>query len=402
MIEVAIVGRGTIGVATLLKFMSYCKNEPIPMYLTMSYDPNIPVTKVGETTTFKIVDLLEDLFGEEQTKDILKECGATTRKGTEFTWLNNPERNFNIDYGSIGVHFDSEKFCDTVIEYIQKDYPEVEFLHKNWGEGRIIIPENEKRNIDLLIDCRGTPSKGDAVWSNDYVLPNFTSVNSVLIYQDEVETKEEEQYTGNVFHDMGWMFKIPLKHRTAYGFLYNNQINTKEEAKKHFEEIVPQIKDKKLVEFSWEYYYRKRALQDRVLYMGNRLFFFEPAQAIPIHFYLRFLDYILKEYHWNNRLQYDLAEGWVNKVYMDFLDSVYCLTAFNYAGDMEIDSEFWNTKREEAKEVLKNSSHYEKQLLEYQEGRTEFLELFTHSSDLMKKYADGLKIQVPKEKENEQ
>lgn len=392
MITISVIGRGTIGVSALLSCMALSKEEHLPIKLTISYDPTIPVTRVGETTTWKTLSLLKTLFGEKQTKEILKECGATYRKGTKFNWIKIKNRDFEIPYDgeSVGVHFDSKKFCDTVLDYVQKDYPEVSFLHKKWQHGRIVD------NSDLVIDCRGTPTKENVFYSNDYVIPNFKSVNSALIYQDEVENLNNEDYTGSIFHDMGWMFKIPLKHRTAYGFLYNNEINTKKEAREYFEKLKPETKDKELVEFSWNWYYRKRVLENKVMYMGNSLFFFEPAQAIPIHFYSTFLEKAIRRYCINYKQDYRLTESVINKMYLDLVDSAYCLLVWNYAGDLQIDSKFWNIKKEEANTVLKYSEQYKKQLLKYQKGETTFLELFTHDSDLMREYAEGFRIQVKK------
>jgi hypothetical protein len=108
-------------------------------------------------------------------------------------------------------------------------------------------------NFDYVIDCRGTPSQ-EELNSDLYEKNVFQSVNSAILYPDF--TKYDEPFTSTHFHEQGWMFGVPLQHRKAWGYLYDKNITSHEDASEHFAKLKG-IDTTNLRRFNWEPYYKK-------------------------------------------------------------------------------------------------------------------------------------------------
>ena len=92
------------------------------------------------------------------------------------------------------------------------------------------------------------------------------------------------------------MFGVPLSFRKAFGYLYHDALTSDEEAIADFSKI-KNIDANTCRKIKWQQYYKNNAMEGRILYMGNRLYFFEPHQAIPLHYYVfltsKFLNAII-------------------------------------------------------------------------------------------------------------
>jgi len=83
----------------------------------------------------------------------------------------------------------------------------------------------------------------------------------------------------------GWTFVIPnTNNTTSHGYLYNQDITSKDNAIKNFKK---QFKfDGEVEGFSFKQYLAKEPIKDNVILSGNRLFFLEPLEATAVQTYL--------------------------------------------------------------------------------------------------------------------
>jgi len=375
-----VVGAGSIGTLALLETILRIKYEEKlnSATVTLIHDPNQPKISVGESSTLCIPDNIINIFGQDKGNEILQECKITLRNKSKIFWHSN---NFDIDYqqmGGVGIHFDSSVFSDVVISKC------LEFDFVNVIEKRIDIDEI-KQEYDFIFDCSGRPSKEEL--DKDYIQPKFSSVNSVLLYPHFKEYNED--FTSQISHKNGWMFGVPLQHRKAYGYLYNNTITTEEEARDEFKKLIPfQEEVRKL---SWDYYYRKRLIDDNIMYLGNRLYFFEPAQAIPIHFYHSRISSFFTKYLIEGEINNEGIEN-LNTEYNYYVRTVLDLIALNYVGSIQ-DSPFWNTTKEKAKQHLFSSQSFQTWLRDVKDYNI-ILPYSSHSGEIMRKYIEGYRINL--------
>jgi len=375
--QIGIIGAGTVGALTLLSVISEFKkagklNE---IMVTLFHDPNKPKVSVGESSTYKVLHLLKDVFGEDLSSKILEDCNSTLRTKTKFFWKEATGEDFQINYDDHGVHFNSSLFSDLIIKYAS-NLPFVNIVEKN---------VNKKLDLDLIFDCSGTPDD----WDN-YIKPEFNSVNTVLLYPHMKEYNEN--FTSSVWTKNGWMFGVPLKHRKAYGYLYNNTITDHKNALQDFKEIAPFIEEDKVRKLDWQFYYRKNIIEENTVYLGNKLFFFEPAGALPLHFYSIMVGHVVEDFIKNS---YKISQYFIrnqNETYKTDIVDMLDLIAFNYVGQVKEETNFWKKTKEKALSHLKKSEHFQNWLSEIPDGYIDGY--WTHPGQTMKEYGEGYKINL--------
>lgn len=354
-LKIGIIGAGTASSIGLLAFYKRMQDLNFPNVETVLInDPAIPITHVGESASALVFRLLYDLFEFEPTED-LEPIDGTLRWCSKYFWEDASGKNFSIKYGAPpGLHVNSQKFSSWVIEKITnkfKSHSNVEdhiLEIKQETRGVKVIGSNRTYEFDYIIDCTGTPPAHE-LDSSLYNAPNFTGVNSVILYQDMKEYNE--MHTSAYVHENGWMFGVPLTFRKAFGYCYNNQITTEAEAIEKFSDL-KKINANECRRFSWRQYYRTNAIDGKILYLGNRLYFFEPHQALPLHYYaiivFTFVDMLLE----------NSTKDQLNQFHNDSIETLQNLIALNYAGKNAIDSKFWNYTKPLAIQRLKNSQEF--------------------------------------------
>lgn len=403
-INIGILGGGTAGAVNLVALLYHIRSpefvrQQVKIKLTCIHDPKIPVTQVGESVTPTVCFTLLDALKFNILQD-LPPIDGTLRFGARYFWDKQNGQTFDIPFTSPGLHVNSEKFSYKVIDMALKEFPNVIDLKLdrvlNYTQDKdsvTVFCENETFNFDYIIDCMGTPSKEELA-GELYTTPDIETVNSVMLYPDFTET--HEIYTSSYVHDNGWMFGVPLTHRKAYGYLYNRDITSHEEAGRHFAELKG-IDTEPLRKISWKHYYRKKVIDRRVLTSGNRLYFFEPHMTLPLHFYnmigLDFLTKIVKTQNDVGRINSEM-----NKGYADAMDKIQDLIALNYAGECRIKSPFWEETNEKAKQRLRDSDRWQHWLKTSENTIQGF---FIHPQRVMSEYINGYKIDLKELKRKE-
>jgi hypothetical protein len=360
--RICVIGNGTIGAISLLNLctLTRCLNsKQIEIYCL--YNPDKPHLEIGEGSSSMLTNLLMQSIDFNIATD-LDSTDWTLKWGVKLDWKKANSKNFWITHRTPGIHLDSKSFGTYVLKTIKKLYKNVTEIHDNVQKieqsltNVNIVCDKKNYVFDYVFDCQGTPAL-EKINSNDYNIPEFQAVNTVIAYQDF--KKYNEQYTTMQVHNNGWMFGVPLKYKKTWGYLYNNQITTKEEAIKGFLKIKKNINIKKIKTFSWNQYYKKTALDGRVLTLGSKLFLLDPSGAIPLHYNQQLVTYFLSKVFDPYNLFYKDIVDEVNTFHSGNMQTIQDLIALNYSGKSNIKSIFWKKSRTNAIQKLKNSQYFQ-------------------------------------------
>lgn len=413
--RVAIIGGGSAGMvcaATLLGNSQNFKTE-----LTLITDPNIPPVRVGESMSPTLLTMMHQVLGVLSLDNSCKsfeDMNIMTRVGTRHTWENNTNPSFDVNYDMFSIHFDSASFISFARKRLKELYP-----YNEINETIKSISQNENEAIahgndgdytfDFIIDCRGFPTKQDYD-SDEYKFPEFDTVNSLLVFQHH--HPYTHQYTDVTLHRNGWQFGINTAQRKAFGYLYNKDITTQDEALQHYLTLnknVP-IVESEVKSLSWRFFSAKKAIDNRVIKMGNKLYFYEPVQGIPLHHYCIFtliiIDYMATKHFnidWNYRMTLgDFLDDWhtytpedaVNQYHNVIMNRYFEIVCTNYIGN-RMDSDFWNiTSRNSMSRLMKSPGFID--FARKVTSENEYPNLYIHPGIIIKQYMKGLQVDFHK------
>jgi len=392
--KIGIVGSGTASAVSLLKiFEQLEKHQCKHVDVFCIYDPNIPITTVGESTSSLLPILLYNVANFSITEE-MQHFDGTLRWGTRYYWKDANDTEFFVKNGIPGLHVNSEKFSRFVINRLDEIYENFSQIHGNVSSMTqdaykvTAVIDDVEHKFDFLIDCRGNPTE-EELNSGAYSFPQFETVNSVILYPDFKEYNED--ITSAYVHEDGWMFGVPLTHRKAFGYLYNKNFTSHEEASEKFAKLKG-IDTINLRRFSWRQYYKNTAMDGRIMSMGNRLQFFEPAQALPLHYYINLtMEFISRII--NNNLDVHKMNIQLNFDHRKNIEGMQNLIALNYCGSCNIKSPFWEYATINSRKRLKNSQQFQQYLRDCE--KSEKIEIYWwHNAQLMKEYIDGFGIKL--------
>jgi len=282
--KITILGRGNAGCFTALHYGYYTRNLKNTS-IELIYDPDISPEKVGQATQLDPPDLLWKALGINWYDNPID---ATPKFGILYeNWGKKNDKVFHpFPYGEVSLHYDPVKLQEVILK---SGYFSVQEKH---------IDNYEQIDSDYIFDCRGKPSGN---WDDYEKLTN--PVNAVLL--GEGKSKEcDINWTRAVATPDGWTFVIPNTTKTnSYGYLYNDEITSTEEASTNFEKLFSLAEqgiylDEKVDNFKFKNYVAKNPIiDDRIILGGNRLFFLEPLETTATTAYLywtrRTFDWII-------------------------------------------------------------------------------------------------------------
>ena len=333
--KIAILGAGSAGILTTGCILKDFKNRGIDCEVTHVFDPNIPILGVGESTTsevtFAIGQAFDFIFATEA-----KELNSTTKYGTHYIDWRENDIIFPFQSGYHAVHFDARDFAKMGLERLKKLYPNYKLLNAN-------VEYEDLDEYDYVIDCRGRPTDFTDYKECDLIL------NSALVYDDPEPS--DFGFTRHVAHKYGWMFVIPLQHRTSHGLLYNDKFATRFEA----EEELMRITSAKLCDrenfrtFNLKPYYCKKTINGRILKSGNRAVFFEPMSANSLYMAVKNAQ-IHSQY-----IRGEITQDEANKLCVLNYRAVEDLINLIYHGGSIYENEFWEWAKDRASNNLKET-----------------------------------------------
>jgi hypothetical protein len=332
--NIAVIGKGTSSIITTLVLLKKGHN------VTIFYDPQTPHINVGESTTPLFANLVYESLGLSIHK--LVDLGIFSYKmGINFVnWGCGNTFHNNFPGSNIANHFETKPFNKFIHDYLESNNI-VKYVPERVDEysltNNIVILNG--RSFDFVVNCAG--------WEHDenYIDPIFETVNSAILFVDELEYTNT--HTLHLATEDGWQFGLPFPQKNIFkcGYLYNNNYTSEEDACK---KISREIYEK----FSWKPRYSKELIKNPwVALNGNRLFFFEPLQALSLHYTITFAEFIasyLDEPTQDNfnRINYDYHyEIWQYQLSL----------AYHYQFGSIHETEFWKDKKTKALEIMKHN-----------------------------------------------
>ena len=263
--KITILGRGNAGCLAALHYGYYTRNLK-NVFIELIYDPDISPEKVGQASLLFLPEFLWKALALNWYDNPIE---GTPKLGILYeNWGSKNEKvmhPFPLD--RVALHYSPTKLQELILK---SGYFSVQEKH---------VDSYEEIDSDFIFDCRGKPADN----SDDYE-ELINPLNSVLL--GEGKSKEADiNWTRAVATPDGWTFVIPnTTQTTSYGYLYNDEITSTEEATANFEKIfslgkqgVHQAEISKL-KFS-NYLAKQPIIDNRIILGGNRLFFLEPLEA---------------------------------------------------------------------------------------------------------------------------
>lgn len=354
--RIGVIGLGSAGIFTLCHLLTYLRKD---VEIVSIHDPKINIVGIGESTNPAFLSALE----EAVNFNIIDhgEClDATPKFGTRYkNWRTNPIVNPLIG-GSFAIHFNTYKLKDFIMPRLRSRFSNfkekhgnVEFL-ENQGHTVKMILDGKEEFFDYIIDCRGFPKD-----YSDYTICDIP-VNHCLVHN--IREPGNWNYTGHRATRNGWMFEVPLQSRQSYGYLFNDQIVSKEEALEDFSrEIGVDKNDLDNIEYCFKSYYCNKAFDGRILKNGNSVTFFEPMFANSLWIYNSVIRYFLDYLH-NKQITPDD----VNKEIAKLGDQVEHMIYYFYHGGSTYDSKFWDHAVSNAKKKLSVNTNLKRCIEEFE------------------------------------
>ena len=397
--KMVIVGGGTAGWIAAATIGNIFKNTELKIELVESDD--IGIVGVGEATIPPLITILESLGVD--LVDFIKETQASFKLGIKFEdWKDVGESYFH-PFGTVGqkingydfyqcwlkaqaegddtplmahspesVLSDQGKFflpheaqntplarafyalhLDSALagKYLRKFAEKIGVIrtegmvkqvkqHDNGDIASVILKSGQEISADFFIDCSGfkgllieeTLKTGYESWAH------YLPCNKAVTVQTK-NVGDTLPYTISKAQPAGWMWKIPLQHRTGNGYVYCDKYVSDEQAKQTLLDNIDgePLMAPRTIPFTTGM--RNKSWVNNCLSLGLAQGFIEPLESTAIHLVSKTIAFFIRMFPTKDRNQTVIDE--YNHVVRadyeeirDFLVLHYCKTSRN-------DSEFW-------------------------------------------------------------
>ena len=347
--KLAIIGVGSAGILSLCHFLS---NMDETWEITSIHNPSKKIQGIGESSNPSFLNALERGLGFEIVKDLDK-LNGTLKFGTKYTDWRSHEFINPLLGGFMALHFDTHSLYSFAMGRLTNRWGNkfkiikgnVNKVENNKDEVKLKI-DNIDHSFDFVIDCGGTPKSFKSYKMGESLL------NTCLVHNTEPSSEPELKHTGHIATKNGWLFRVPLKTRTSYGYMYNTTITTDKEAKKNFSDTIGiPVKDLQKIKYKFKPYYTEKALEGRVLKNGNAVAFFEPMFANSLFIY----DTVNREF-WEHLVGAKQNIDKVNKNIVALATNTLSLIAFHYLGGSTYSTKFWRRAKKWGKKETQKSN----------------------------------------------
>ena len=331
--KLSIIGKGTAGIIAVNHFASYTQDDELE--IECYYDSSKPEQTVGEGTTVDFPQTLNNTQGLE-FHDIFKLCNGNFKTGIHYIGWGKQDYMHTFPMPQVSIHFNAVMLQKLLME---KNKGRVKFIDK--------AVEHKDINTDYILDCSGKPNDNSSFYEAKYI-----PVNTALVYQCKWD-KPLYTHTLCIADNYGWIFGIPLQDRISFGYIYNRNINTKEQVNKRLLKVIDKYKqtpNDNPLHLEFNNYYRKVNFTEHVAYNGNASFFLEPMEATSI----ATIDDI-------NRFAFDVVFNinnldFVNAKYGKWFKEVQDIITLHYLAGSKYDNKFWRHAKQLAQDCFNDKS----------------------------------------------
>ena len=356
--KVAVIGRGTAGslaAASVSRLLPEGECE-----LHHVYDSRIPVIGVGEGSWPDLVSELHRLTGLPH--DLVQRRLQGTRKyGIAFEGWGRRTRDF-IHYFSpqhvcYAYHLSADLLADLLGESTRALHIDAKVLNVTRVDGgaKVEFEGRAPERYDLVFDARGFPRQHDP---EQHIDISFIPTNKAIIRRcpaiieaEPGKAAAQYTYTRSIARPHGWVFVIPLTAHTSYGYVYNEEISSREEVEADFDALlaadgVPEFERRAVIEFP--NFVHRRIYDGAVARVGNAAAFMEPLEATAIVFAQLQIGMVLKM---RFERPLEMHERDVQPINRFLINHILCSGLFvgwHYSCGSIHDSEFWRHARDVA------------------------------------------------------
>jgi len=149
---------------------------------------------------------------------------------------------------AVAYNLDAIKLANFLSKWCNQKYPQLTHIKKHIDKpvvkdgnvDHLVLQDGSTIHADVFIDCTGFKRLlSNAIEGSDWHdNSGMLFVNSAVASQINYKNDDEPQhpYVDATAHDLGWIWKTPIKDRIGSGLCYNNTITTKQEAEDAFVE----------------------------------------------------------------------------------------------------------------------------------------------------------------------
>ena len=328
--KLAIIGIGSAGIHSLCHFLAWLEGWEV----TSIHDPSIDILGIGESTNPPFYESMQNGLNFHIIEDLPKIDG-TIKFGSEFVdWRENRFTNPLVG-GLTALHINTFKLAEFALPRLREiwgdKFNEVRGnVSEVFPDGTVVV-DGAPHYFDYVMDCRGFTKD----FSNYTMIENMP-VNHALIHNTPPTVTEAigPYTTEQVATRNGWMFVVPLLSRTSYGYLFNDEITTIDNARSDFSNTIG-VEEIDRIEYKFSSYYINSLVNGRVFTNGNAAAFIEPLFANSQWIYnsinrLTF-SYMIGEFN----------ESFINDQFREVMEAVDTMIAYHYHGGSIYDTEFW-------------------------------------------------------------
>lgn len=315
--NIGIIGSGNAAIISAIMSIYTCRSFHVEdPNITVFYDPTIPTEIVGQGTTLNVSDAIHRILEVDERPS--NPVGITGKVGFLYrNWARDTdELLYKLGGSSMSYHYNPK----LLREYFLKSNLAT-FIEKN------VTPEEIESDFDLVFDCRGKSCNN---WEEyDYLK---SPVNCCLLGKT-THRDPSMIWTENIATPDGWCFKIPTLDGESYGYVFNKDITSIEDAKKNFKEMFD-LETLHVIEF--KNYKRKELYASRKTVLnGNRYFFLEPLESTATPLYAQIATFAIARLILKKPIKY------TETVLNEYLEEVYEWILWHYYYGSDYKTKFW-------------------------------------------------------------
>lgn len=342
--RVAIIGGGTAGFLAAAHLTKKFPN----FELFHIYDSRIPTIGVGEGTTPLFPVWLRDITALDD-EEIRRRCRMTKKHGLFFENWGRQQEPFQEDFffNSYAYHISAGDLVSLLSNYVRAEVLDHRVTEVT-SNGREVTLEFENRDamtFDFVFDARGFPRK----LTKEHLPLREIPTNAALIRRGPAAAFN--RMTRCVARPHGWVFIVPLSTHTSYGYVYNENISTREDVIADmnflFHRAGIPFDETQERHLRFPNFTRRQLFDGALFHIGNAASFIEPLEATAIHITLFEIDVASKwladgliDARGEARRNAAFLNG-LNKIMRDYVAEAALFVSWHYGAGSRFDTPFW-------------------------------------------------------------